>query len=408
MKSQSYNNFWQRLHKSAQDKSFPLRVMFELTYRCNFNCKHCYVPKSYRKKGELKTKEACLVLDELKNIGCFYLGFTGGEVFLRKDILDVFWYAKRKGFEIIIYTNGSLIDKMVAKELKRIRVNKVDITIPAMSPSAFERISGVPGSREKVFAAINFLRENKVAMGFKTCVLKENESEIKDIQKFANSLGALHRLDDLLSPRLDGSMEPYKYRGTLLNANGRKSIDANMRESLNANHRESNANLRECCDTDICVNSRAISENSRLFKCGVGVSQAAITPLGELKPCLMIDYPKTRIYANQTRMNANGETRINANSRKLASIDSRGFALKDAWERLKEFVASIKPDKDYKCNRCELEPYCKWCPARGWLYNKTFTPLEKTNREQSSLTGFTSCEPESRKKAELIARALIL
>jgi RecB family exonuclease len=64
--------------------------------------------------------------------------------------------------------------------------------------------------------------------------------------------------------------------------------------------------------------------------------------------------------------------------------DSRGFALKDAWERLKELVASIKPDKDYKCNRCELKPYCKWCPAKGWLYNRIFT----------------SCDSESRRWAE--------
>ena len=122
-------------------------------------------------------------------------------------------YAKRCGFELIIYTNGSLIDEKIASQLERLRPNKVDITIPAMSKGAFERISGLSGSRDKVFRAIEFLYKKGVNLGFKTCVLKENENEIKEIQDFAASLGALHRLDDMLSPRLDGSKEPYGYRG---------------------------------------------------------------------------------------------------------------------------------------------------------------------------------------------------
>ncbi len=361
MKYQSYNNFWQRLHSFAKNKGFPLRVMFELTYRCNFHCQHCYVPNSYRRRGELRRQEVFLVLDELKNIGCFYLGFTGGEVFLRKDILDIFWYAKRKGFEIIIYTNGSLIDEAIAKELKRIKVNKVDITIPAMSKPVFERISGVPGSREKVFNAINLLRENKVVLGFKTCVLKENESEIKDVQDFARSLGALHRLDDTLSRRLDGSDGPFRYRGTLeitrysepaAKGGEAKNLcdDKILRSAVGLHQNDGN-------DT-----YESISVNSRLFKCGVGVSQAAITPLGELKPCLMIDSPRFRILREKRGQSAD---------------------FKAAWLQLKKFVSAIKPDKNYNCNKCELQSYCKWCPARGWLYNKTFT----------------SCEPESRENA---------
>lgn len=347
MKCQSYENFWQRLHKSAKDKGFPLRVMFELTYRCNFHCRHCYVPNSYRKREELKTKEVFLVLDELKNIGCFYLGFTGGEPFVREDIMPILWYARRKGFEIIIYTNGSLIGKRAAGELKRIGVNKVDITIPAMSNSAFERISGVAGSREKVFAAINLLRENKVPLGFKTCVLKENESEIKGIQDFAHSLGALHRLDDMLSPRLDGSEEPYRYKGALSSfgsLSSSKQFDVDKCKLTNTTKLTKTTNI------------------TPLFKCGVGASQAAITPPGELKPCLMIDSPRFRILRENRQQ----------------SVD-----FKAAWLQLKKFVSAIAPDENYNCGKCELQSYCKWCPARGWLYNKTFT----------------SCEPESKENA---------
>lgn len=102
-----------------------------------------------------------------------------------------------------------------------------------------------------------------------------------------------------------------------------------------------------------------------LFKCGVGLSQAAITPAGELKMCVQIDYPKYKISTEDRRQMTD---------------------LKSAWERLKKLVSSIKPNGNYQCNKCRLEAYCKWCPGRGWLYNRSFT----------------SCEPESRKNAQMI------
>ncbi|MBL7132200.1 MAG: hypothetical protein ISS45_12510 [Candidatus Omnitrophica bacterium] len=71
MKDKSYSNFWQHVHQFARDKGFPLRVMFELTYQCNFYCSHCYVPQSYRKrKEELKTKEVFNILGQ--GVGCIY------------------------------------------------------------------------------------------------------------------------------------------------------------------------------------------------------------------------------------------------------------------------------------------------------------------------------------------------
>ena len=340
MKLQSYSTFWQKLHRSAREKGIPLRVMFELTYRCNFKCPHCYVPENYRRYGELKTKEVFSILDQLKEIGCFYLGFTGNEPFVREDAMDIFWYAKRCGFEVIIYTNGSLIDETKADELAGLRPNKVDITIPAMSKSVFESVVGVAGYRDSVFKTIELLNKYGVNLGFKTCVLKENENEINEIEKFTNSLGALHRLDTMLSPRLDGDRKPYEYRGDLIKDRDRKNDVGNCQI----------VKLLNCSN-----------EVKSLFKCGVGVSQAAITPLGELKMCLMIDYPKYKIYTS----------RITHYASRIKTMD-----LKKAWDRLKELVRDIKPDENYQCPMCELEPYCKWCPGKAWLYNKTFTCCE--------------------------------
>ena len=215
MKRESYSSFWQRIHAGARKNRVPLRVMFELTYNCNFKCKHCYVPPAYKreyKNRELKTKEVFAVLDQLKERGCFFLGFTGGEPFLRKDIMDILEYAKQCGFEVIIYTNGSLITDKIANELSRINPNKVDITIPAMSEAAFKRVTGVAGVREKVFRAIKLLHRKGIKLGFKTCVLKDNTDEIGAIRSFAKSLNSAYRLSDKLLARLGhGAKDPYHY-----------------------------------------------------------------------------------------------------------------------------------------------------------------------------------------------------
>lgn len=394
MKTQPYNNFWQRIHKSAKEKGFPLRAMFELTYRCNFYCKHCYVPFGYRRYKELKTKEAFSILDQLADMGCFYLGFTGGEPFMRKDIMDILWYAKKKGFEVIIYTNGSLINKKKAEGLVGLRPNKIDITIPAMSKAAFERISGVGGSRDKVFRTIDFLYKMGVNLGFKTCVLKENEAEIDEIQKFVESLQALHRLDDTLSARLDGSREPYKYRGVFRNCEATESRSRRGSEQR-AVFAKSEIALSDICDSPLAMTKvekltrpkagkpartkaeKPAGTNATLFRCGVGISQVAITPGAELKMCLMSDYPKYKILDVRDQ-------------RPEGKRQRRCVNLKDAWKKIRDFASEIKPDLNYECHKCELGPYCKWCPAKSWLYNGSFT----------------SCEPESRRKAELVREFL--
>lgn len=215
MKTGAYADFWQHIHKQAKKNQFPLRVMFELTYRCNFSCKHCYIPPGYRNCKELKTKEVFSIIDQLAESGCFYLGFTGGEPFMRRDIMRILRHARKKGLVVIVYSNGSLISRSTARKLAKLRINKVDLTLPAMTAAAFENITGVKGSYDKVFKAIGYLSENKVPLGFKTQVLKENQGEIIKIIDFARSLGAPHRLDDMLSRRLDGSDRPYLYRGLL-------------------------------------------------------------------------------------------------------------------------------------------------------------------------------------------------
>lgn len=325
--------FLRRINRRANEKGFPLRVMFEVTYRCNFRCKHCYVPQAYRRRRELSTGEVFRVIDRLAEAGCFYLGLTGGEPLMRWDIFTILAYAKSKGLQVMLNTNGSLVDRAAADALAALGVNKVDITLPAASNAVFDRISGVKHSGERVYRAVGLLHRRNIPLGFKSCVLKDNEHEIGKIQQFCRSLGCNHRLDELLMPRLDGTNAPYDYRGRYSNLPGR---------------------VAGCA-----VRSKGRGQRkspSALFACGAGTSQAAITPAGKLKICLMIEYPGYDIL-------------------------KRGFAA--VWKKMKTLVGGIRPDSRYRCGTCSVRRQCSWCPGRSWLYNRTFTSCDPQNELQA-------------------------
>jgi len=255
MKQSDYALFWQKVHDEARAKHLPLRVMFELTYKCNFFCRHCYVPKAWRRKKDLSTDQVLEVIRQLKAAGCFYLGFTGGEIFMRRDIWKITEFSRKAGMQIILYTNGSLIDEEAAKRIAAIGVNKVDITLPGISQKVFETVTGVKESHHKTFAAIGFLRKYKVELGFKSCMVKANQKEIPAIKTFCVGLGCDHRLDDCPSPRIDGSREPLRY--------------------------------------GVAVKG-AISAGAG-FVCASGISQCAITPWGKLKLCPLVPWPDVDI-----------------------------------------------------------------------------------------------------------------
>jgi len=258
MKEISYAAFLGRIHARARLRRTPLRVMFEATYRCNFRCRHCYVSEARKKEyagRELGTAAARKIMDALKRAGCLYLGFTGGEVFLRDDIFDLLGYARTAGFKTIINTNGSLIDAQRARLLGRLNPNKVDITVHAMDEAVFDAITGTPGFAAKVFRAIRLLRENNVRLGLKTCLLPENADQIARIEEFARAMGARHRLDDFPYPPPGWQGRPY---ATPLPHPGVQSEKSG-------------------------------------FWCGAGLTQCALTPAGEITLCLMVDYPKLAV-----------------------------------------------------------------------------------------------------------------
>ncbi len=109
----SVQDYAQRVIKNEGEKRTPLSGSLDLTFRCNNRCVHCYVNRPLddngEKEKELNYADICRILDHLAQEGCLWLLITGGEPLVREDFEDIYLYAKKKGFLITLFTNGTSV-----------------------------------------------------------------------------------------------------------------------------------------------------------------------------------------------------------------------------------------------------------------------------------------------------------
>jgi MoaA/NifB/PqqE/SkfB family radical SAM enzyme len=86
----------------------PVSVMIELLTRCNLACEHCYLP-SHSNSG-ISFDRVKLLLYELKELGVINVSLTGGEIFIRDDLLEIIKVARSLYIRVFLLSNGTLLD----------------------------------------------------------------------------------------------------------------------------------------------------------------------------------------------------------------------------------------------------------------------------------------------------------
>src|SRR6185369_13526326 len=95
---------------------------------CNLDCDHCYLDITHP-PDEMSTAEALHVIDELARSGTLFLVLTGGEIFLRKDTLEIAAHARKRGLAVRLLTNATRIDRELAAAIARVKPMAVEISI---------------------------------------------------------------------------------------------------------------------------------------------------------------------------------------------------------------------------------------------------------------------------------------
>jgi len=139
IEKESYKNFTKKLHKKIK-RPYPTSAQIELTYRCDLNCIHCYCKGSEVKK-ELTACEWKDLIDQMHSAGTMWLTITGGEPLLRKDFIEIYAYAKKKGFFISLFTCGTLLDDETIRYLSENPPYSVEISLYGVKKETYEVIS---------------------------------------------------------------------------------------------------------------------------------------------------------------------------------------------------------------------------------------------------------------------------
>lgn len=317
---------------SAHKKNLRIQKLnvcqFELTFCCGLHCKHCntdcYNSPAHLKK-ELTTREVRLLLDKVHQTGALWLCFTGGDPLIRKDFLDIYSYAKDKGFITTIFTNAYSMNKKIAGYFKNRPPFSIEITLSAVTEELYEKISQVKGSFHKAMNGIKLILKGNLPLKIKTQITKDNLEEMHRIRNFIEGLGLRFRPVYDLHARLNGD---------LTSCNLRVMPD----EGLGLKGDNGVSNNKDCLSSS---DTHRHIPNGDLFTCAIGSGDSLyIDPYGKAIPCNLIRKPAFD----------------------LLKVDI-GYAV----EKMLAQVRNRKFVTDSKCNGCSLREHCNWCPGRAYV-----------------------------------------
>lgn len=165
------------------------RVIWEVTNECNYGCKYCIFSSTGRKPlGELDTLKIIETLHSLYSQNFRYIKFTGGEPFLRLDMIDILKTAVKIGFKCDISTNASKITDDIANKISNINLEFIHVSVDGHTQEIHESVRG----KKSFYPTIEGLKKlksysAKLRIG---CVLhSQNEHFIKEMSYYFKQLG---------------------------------------------------------------------------------------------------------------------------------------------------------------------------------------------------------------------------
>ena len=153
-------------------------VVWNMTRRCNLKCVHCYA-KALEEDGSdaISTEQGKAIIDDLSAYGAPVMLFSGGEPLVRKDLVELAHYATGKGMRAVISTNGTLITKEKARDLKSVGLSYVGISLDG-GEEVHDRFRKVPGSFKKALQGIENCQAEGLKVGLRFTINKRNVDEV--------------------------------------------------------------------------------------------------------------------------------------------------------------------------------------------------------------------------------------
>jgi AdoMet-dependent heme synthase len=306
-----------RIEQLYWKNSYIQKMHLELTYRCNFRCVHCYNATHGGAESEMSTAQWRSALEQLANLGCHTVTFTGGEVFVRKDAIELMQAACEMGFSLLVNTNGSLINEAMMQRLEPLRpfLQMMEVSFYGATADIHDTLARKPGSYIYTLRALKLLLGARMNVMAKFVTMRDNFDGIPKFEEDMRNLGAPYIVTSgVLIPKTNRDESPLVQ--ILTDDQYARLIDSNPHAARSPGSTE-------------------------MKQCQPGHVRGAIAPDGSVSPCeWLTDF-------------------------KLGNLKTQ--TLRDVWYSSPFLDFRKVFEEQSECPSCTLNSSCQRCPAMSYL-----------------------------------------
>ena len=287
-------------------------VEIDVTSKCNANCPFCFQGNhNNANPDELSLTRMIGLLDELRELGTYYIGFSGGEPFARDDFIEILAAAKQRGFRISLITNAMLLTKEQIDRMKEMNVDHVSVSFHSIVPETYLKCFGIKDESCYYTALenIRYMVSKGFSLGIALTVTNLNIEDIPATAKFFSELGI-----------------PDHSIGFNLLLKGKREINKLMPTE------------KQFHTFSDLLSRKFDLEAEESLLCAAGTISCSIDPCGNVYPCTFFNTPAG-----------------NVNTQSLQEIWNCSHFL--------TILRSFKDSMFEKCERCETKKQCQVCLA---------------------------------------------
>jgi len=266
----SKTNFFSTSEKES-DTFHPYNlncVHLNLTNKCNLQCIYCYADERSDSKNILHLKDYLTIIDSINNITKnVEVVLTGGEPLLAKYALELADYAKRKGNQVHLLTNGVLINEANAKKIAEL-FDLIKVSIDGSVPEIHDFHRG-KGTFDKAIEAIDMLSQNNAKVQVSMTMTRKNMNNIGAmVDKFGSMLSFAPLFKAGRAKRIKNlAITGKEYYYALSSVNGVNPLSY------------------------LC-SSLIKAKEKRIMKCAIGDAEISISDSGDVYPCHLLHIPQ--------------------------------------------------------------------------------------------------------------------
>lgn len=190
------------IYDIAVERENLMSVMIEVTSLCNWKCEHCYVSDSAQDKYNLDNLRQLFV--KFREKGVNEIVFIGGEMFVKKDMIEIIALARSMFFKVVLESNISLLDKEKIKKLSELYVSEVSCSVFSLDEKIHDSITGVKGSLNKVLKNLELLKEYNINTIVKTPLMRKNKYDFRNLYTYCLEKGFGYIVEAHLFPKRNG------------------------------------------------------------------------------------------------------------------------------------------------------------------------------------------------------------